>query len=181
MIVFTKSGWDIDPNMLGITCLEVIYFRDKDPQHKFGRAQLMWLYYMYNQKSTYFRYKNSEKSASIVENTFPEEHKNWRHVPEEDKDFDLAVEFYRKHMKRNSLWASVEAYKEAMYNMAGKIANPLSSPNEVRISRMELDELPKSLKKMETQAELEDTIMEDENTGERNIKKGEMLPASAKR
>jgi hypothetical protein len=184
MIVRTKTGGiELDPNMLGIGCLKKIFDRDKSKNKELGTAQLLWLYYMYHPKSTFNKYKNSEKSKAIIESVFPVEHQTWNFVPEDDKHFDTAREWYINHIKKlgNPLWHSVEALKEAIYNTNQKMLNPMSSANELRTADELLKVLPVSLRRMEQQAEQEDLITDETIAGDKSIKRGEKLPDNSKR
>lgn len=183
MVIWKDGAWILDPHMLGIGCLNTIYQRDKSKSKQFGTAQLLWLYYMYHPKSTFRTYKNSEKSLAIIESVFPADRQDWRYVPEDDKDFDLALEWYKNHIKKrgNPLWDSVLATTQAIYNTNQKLLDPTSSANELRTADDLLKTLPVSLKRLEQQAEDAESIVEENIAGDRSIKKGEKLPQNAKR
>lgn len=174
MIIFQNNKYVIDPHMLSIKILAVIWDRDTDPNKELATCQLFWIYHMYHYKSTYRPYSLAERPYAIIKAVFPVKFQDW----EWDKDEDVrkAAEWYQEHIKKNPVWATVVAYEQLIYNLTKELTKPDIDVYKASKARAELDLLPKALKKMILEAEKMDMVMDDKVSGDKEIKRGEKLP-----
>jgi len=100
--------------------------------------------------------------------------------PEEEEDMEDAIKWYLKYLKQTPLWAAVESYKEAIYNLSDAIKKKTSTPNEIKIASIELDQLPARMERMRQQA-IKDEAQTLKVSGDKNIKKRERTVATTRK
>lgn len=174
MLVFQGSNYVIDPNILAIIPFQKIWESDPSPKKELARAKLMWIYYMYNPRSTFRAVASNQKHAAILEVVFPKGvHEEWD--PFKDELVTEAVTWYKSHVRKNPFWDTWESYKKAMERLRNILEAENSTIYEIAKARTELDAWPKSLKKMEEEAIKEDQVI-DALAVKKDIKPGEELP-----
>lgn len=174
MLIFQGSNYVIDPNILAIIPFQKIWESDPNPKKELARAKLMWIYYMYNPRSTFKAVATNQKHAAILEVVFPKGLKEeWD--PYKDDLVTQAVEWYKGHVRKNPFWDTWESYKKAMEKLRTILESENSTVYEISKARTELDAWPKSLKKMEEEAIKEDQVI-DALAVKKDIKPGEELP-----
>lgn len=175
MLIFQGSNYVIDPNILAIIPFQKIWDADTHPKKEMAKCKLMWIYYMYNPRSTFRAVATNQKHAAILEKVFPKGvHEEWD--PFKDELVTEAAEWYKAHVKKNPFWDTWNSYKKAMERLRGILENETSTIYEIAKARTELDAWPKSLKKMEEEAIKEDQVL-DALSVKKDIKPGEELPS----
>lgn len=101
--------------------------------------------------------------------------------PAQDDVMLPAIDWYKEnHLKHTPLWNAVGAYDEAMYNLSDIVRSPKSTAGEIKTASAELDDIPKKREKMRQQA-IKDEAQTLKTSGDKNIKRGEMLPQNKNR
>lgn len=100
--------------------------------------------------------------------------------PEDDESLEEAIEWYKSHLRQTPLWTAYESYKEAIYNLSKIVADPQTGASDIKTASNELNTLPKKMEDMRQQA-VRDEANLMQIAGDKNIKRGEMLPAEMQR
>lgn len=121
--------------------------------------------------------ENKEKKIKLKEHVFIPTLRLFD--PETEPEFEEAIKWYTEdHLKSTPLWAAYESYKEAIYNLSEAIRDKESSPNEIKIASIELDQLPARMERMRQQA-VKDEAQTEKISGDKDLKKRERLPSNA--
>lgn len=100
--------------------------------------------------------------------------------PAHDPELQDAIDWYKNdHLKKTPFWDSVSAYDDAMYNLADIIRSPKSTAAEIKSASTELDSIPQKRERMYQNA-IKDEAQTTKVQGDKNIKRGEMLPNQLK-
>jgi len=172
MFIFVNGAFEIDPSYFTIGCIRKITDRDESPEKKLSKAQIGFLYHMYHPRSIYKDYRESKRHLSIIADTFAPQFVDWDH--DKDEDFQVCIEWYKKHLGQTPLWDSVSALKEAIYRVNDVLRDPKSSVYELGKASKELDELPQRLEKMQKMADQSEVTV-NKVKGEKDLKRSEIV------
>lgn len=180
MLIYVDGGFTIDPNILIIKCFSDIYNADPSYRKQDALSKMMWIHHMYHPHSLFRDYKPEIKSYEIKKAVCSNELLTyWDETT--DELVIKASDWYKAHVRKNSLWDAYDSYNIAVYNLSKIISNPESNASEISKARQELDMIPISLKKMKQQAEAADAVMFEKIAGDKKIKMKERLPSNSQR